>query len=63
MTEKQRRKRIKKDLKGNLKSTAEKLGISVSTVTRVLDYQIVNSEYLQAIEAERNIIVKQKQVV
>ena len=60
MTEKQRRKRIKRDLKGNLKSTAEKLGISVSTVTRVLDYQIVNSEYLDAIELQRDIIINQK---
>lgn len=60
MTEKQRRRRIKKDLKGNLKSTAEKLGISVSTVTRVLDYQIVNSDHLEAIEAERDRIVSLK---
>lgn len=60
MTEKQRRKRIKKDLKGNLKSTAEKLGISVSTVTRVLDYQIINSTHLSAIEAERNKLIKLK---
>lgn len=60
MTEKQRRKRIKKDLKGNLQRTAEKIGISLSTVTRVLDYSIINSEHLPAIEAERDRIINKK---